>query len=66
MIFVAASALWASASAGNVQIQVLDRDGNVVANRYPQAQQEIDPATGRRSAVPAPEFEPPPGPVRSP
>lgn len=30
MIFVAASALWASASAGNVQIQVLDRDGKPV------------------------------------
>src|SRR3989344_4244200 len=30
MIFVAASALWASASAGNVQIQVLDRDGKHV------------------------------------
>lgn len=30
MIFVAASALWISASAGNVQIQVLDRDGKPV------------------------------------
>ena len=30
MIFVAASALWVSASAGNVQIQVLDRDGKPV------------------------------------
>jgi hypothetical protein len=46
--------------------ELVDGDGNEVANRYPQAQQEIDPATGRRSAVPAPEFRPPPGPVRSP
>lgn len=30
LIFVAACALWASASAGNVQIQVLDRDGKPV------------------------------------
>ncbi|WP_366146008.1 plastocyanin/azurin family copper-binding protein [Acidovorax sp.] len=30
IIFVAASALWLSASAGNVQIQVLDRDGKPV------------------------------------
>ena len=46
--------------------ELVDRDGNEVANRYPQAQQEVDPATGGRSAVPAPEFRPPPGPVRSP
>ena len=46
--------------------ELVDGDGNEVANRYPQAQQEIDPATGRRSAVPAPEFRLPPGPVRSP
>lgn len=30
MIFIAASALWVSASAGNVQIQVLDREGKPV------------------------------------
>lgn len=46
--------------------QLVDRDGNVVANRYPQVQQQLDPATGLREATPTPAFRPPPGPVRSP
>jgi hypothetical protein len=45
---------------------LLDRDGNEVANRYPQAQQEVDPGTGQRTPRPAPAFRPPPGPLRSP
>jgi hypothetical protein len=44
----------------------VDRDGNEVANRYPQVQQQHDPGTGQRSPGPTPEFRPPPGPVRSP
>jgi hypothetical protein len=43
----------------------LDRDGNEVPNRYPQAQDEVD-AAGRRVPGPTPEFRPPPGPVRAP
>jgi hypothetical protein len=39
----------------------LDRDGNPVANRYPREQYQLDPATGQRGPVPAPEFRPPPG-----
>ena len=45
---------------------VLDRDGNVVPNRYPQVQHEVDPVTGQRTPGPTPEFRPPPGPLRSP
>jgi hypothetical protein len=45
---------------------VLDRDGNVVPNRYPQVQHEADPVTGQRTPGPTPEFRPPPGPLRSP
>ena len=46
--------------------QVWDRDGNDVANRYPQVQHQVDPDTGERSPGPTPEFQPPPGPLRSP
>jgi hypothetical protein len=46
--------------------QLVDRDANLVENRYPQRQQQADPDTGERSPGPAPEFRPPPGPVRSP
>lgn len=44
----------------------LDQDGNLVANRYPQVQHQVDPATGQRSPGPTPEFQPPPGPLRTP
>lgn len=44
----------------------IDRDGNEVANRYPQVQQQVDPATGQRDPGPTPEFRPPPGPLLSP
>jgi hypothetical protein len=44
----------------------LDGDGNEVENRYPQVQQQLDPATGQRVPGPTPEFHPPPGPVRQP
>jgi hypothetical protein len=44
----------------------LDADGNEVPNRYPQVQDELDPASGQRTPGPTPEFRPPPGPVRSP
>jgi hypothetical protein len=44
----------------------LDRHGNEVRNRYPQVQHQIDPATGARRPGPTPEFQPPPGPLRSP
>jgi hypothetical protein len=44
----------------------LDRDGAEVGNRYPQKQHELDPSTGQRRPAPAPAFQPPPGPVRSP
>ncbi|HET9556553.1 MAG TPA: hypothetical protein VFS70_05385 [Actinomycetota bacterium] len=44
----------------------LDRDGGEVVNRYPQVEHEVDPVTGQRSPGPTPEFQPPPGPVRSP
>jgi hypothetical protein len=46
--------------------QLVDRDGNVVANRYPQVQQRLDPATGLREPAPTPPFRRPPGPLRSP
>jgi hypothetical protein len=46
--------------------QLVDRDGNEVANRYPQVQHHVDPATGQRSPGPTPELQPPPGPVRPP
>ena len=42
----------------------LDRDGVEVANRYPQTQHQLDPATGQRYPGPTPEFRPPPGPLR--
>ena len=41
IVFIAASALWVSASAGNVQIQVLDRDGKPV----PEAVVVVYPGT---------------------
>jgi hypothetical protein len=44
----------------------VDRDGNEVANRYPRAQRQFDPDSGQSTPVPAPEFRPPPGPLRSP
>jgi hypothetical protein len=44
----------------------MDRNGAEVPNRYPQAQQQLDQATGLRYPGPTPEFRPPPGPVRSP
>lgn len=43
--------------------RLVDRDGNEVANRYPQVQHEVD-AAGQRTPGPTPEFRPPPGPVR--
>jgi hypothetical protein len=46
--------------------QLVDRDSNLVANRYPQLQQQLDPGTGRRAPAPTPQFRPPPGPVRTP
>lgn len=42
----------------------LDRDGNEVRHRYPQAQHEVDPSTGQRRPGPTPEFQPPPGPLQ--
>jgi hypothetical protein len=44
----------------------LDGDGNEVLNRYPQVQEQVDPATGQRTLTTPPAFRPPPGPVRSP
>jgi hypothetical protein len=44
----------------------MDRNGAEVPNRYPQAQQQLDQATGLRYPGPTPEFRRPPGPVRSP
>jgi hypothetical protein len=44
----------------------IDRDGNEVANRYPQVQQQVDPATGQHVPGPTPEFRPPEGPLESP
>ena len=44
----------------------LDRNGSEVVNRYPQVQHEVDPVTGERRPGPTPEFQPPPGPLRSP
>ncbi|HEX3213359.1 MAG TPA: hypothetical protein VH016_12390, partial [Actinomycetota bacterium] len=47
--------------------QLVDRDANLVGNRYPQRQAQLDHVTGERyPAPPAPEFRPPPGPVRTP
>ena len=46
--------------------QLVDRNSDEVANRYPQEQRQLDPATGQRYPGPTPEFRPPPGPVRSP
>src|SRR5215211_3808337 len=48
------------------QPELVDRDGNEVANRYPKAQRQFDPDSGQSTPVPAPEFRPPPGPLRSP
>jgi hypothetical protein len=48
------------------QPELVDRDGNEVANRYPRAQRQSDPDSGQSTPVPAPEFRPPPGPMRSP
>jgi hypothetical protein len=48
------------------QPELVDRDGNEVANRYPRAQRQFDPDSGQSTPVPAPEFRPPPGPLRSP
>jgi hypothetical protein len=44
----------------------LDRNGSEVVDRYPQVQHEVDPVTGERRPGPTPEFQPPPGPLRSP
>jgi hypothetical protein len=47
----------------------LDRDGNPVPNRYPRQQEQPVPVDGgelARRPVPAPEFRPPPGPLRAP
>jgi hypothetical protein len=47
----------------------LDRNGNAVADRYPQKQQvavPVDSGEVERSPASTPEFRPPPGPVRSP
>jgi hypothetical protein len=44
--------------------RLVDRTGAEVANRYPQVQHHVDPATGQRFPGPTPEFQPPPGPVR--
>ena len=47
--------------------QLVDRDANLVGNRYPQRQQQLDHVTGERYPASAtPEFRPPPGPVRTP
>jgi hypothetical protein len=46
--------------------QLVDRDGDLVDNRYPQRQQQRDQDTGERSPGPTPEFRPPQGPVRAP
>jgi hypothetical protein len=48
------------------QPELVDRDGNEVANRYPRAQRQFDPGSGQSIPVPAPEFRPPPGPLRPP
>jgi hypothetical protein len=45
---------------------LIDGDGNEVANRYPQVQQQLDPSTGELHPGPTPEFRPPPGPLRPP
>ena len=46
--------------------QLVDRDENEVANRYPQVQHQADPDSGQRSPGPTPEFQPPPGPLGPP
>ena len=46
--------------------QLVDGNGDLVENRYPQRQQQLDQGTGERSPGPTPQFRPPPGPVRSP
>jgi hypothetical protein len=48
------------------QPELVDRDGNEVANRYPRAQRHFDPDSGQSTPVPGPAFRPPPGPVRPP
>jgi hypothetical protein len=48
------------------QPELVDRDGNEVANRYPRAQRQFDPDSGQSTPVPAAEFRPPPGPLRPP
>jgi hypothetical protein len=46
--------------------QLVDGNGDLVENRYPQHQQQLDQATGEHyPAPPAPAFRPPPEPVRS-
>jgi hypothetical protein len=46
--------------------RLVDGNGDDVANRYPQEQQQLDLDTDQRYPGPTPEFRPPPGPVRSP
>jgi HAAS len=36
----------------------LDANGNTIANRYPREQYQVDPATGERRPVPAPQPQP--------
>jgi hypothetical protein len=46
--------------------QLVDGNGDLIENRYPQHQQQLDQATGEHyPAPPAPAFRPPPEPVRS-
>ena len=45
------------------QPDLVDGDGNEVANRYPRAQHQFDPDSGQSTPVTAPQFRPPPGPV---
>ena len=45
------------------QPDLVDGDGNEVANRYPRAQHQFDPDRGQSTPVTAPQFRPPPGPV---
>jgi hypothetical protein len=37
-----------------------------INDAYPKAQRQFDPDSGQSTPVPAPEFRPPPGPLRSP
>jgi hypothetical protein len=48
------------------QPELVDRDGNAVANRYPRAQRQLDPDSGQSTPVTAPQFRPPPGPLGPP